>query len=329
MIWYPWLTPLYQQLVQQHHRARGHHAQLLYATPGCGAEQLVVTFARWILCCQPQSPTVGGCSKCHACTLMQAGSHPDCLWVELQNEKSQLGVEQIRMVLPSLYTLSQQGGAKVIAFLESERLSEAAANALLKILEEPPPETYFLLLCRTDVLLPATIRSRCQQWYLSVPPPPQAVAWIQKQDDKVTPSQAMGALRRSLGAPLEALALLQGALLQRGTTLSQALITALAQQDLLLLHPQLDHNDVQWSLCWLATLWLDASKQRLQVVVSDYQLDYSAVVVDLATRFTNHQLQQCCQCCLSCRHSLRVTPSLNRTLLLTELLCRLQDHLSL
>ena len=81
--------------------------------------------------------------------------------------KSSLGIEPIRQVIETLYAHAQQGGAKVIWLPQAEQLTEAAANALLKTLEEPPEKTYFLLGCREPSRLMATLRSRCLYWHLA------------------------------------------------------------------------------------------------------------------------------------------------------------------
>ncbi|WP_253306744.1 DNA polymerase III subunit delta' C-terminal domain-containing protein [unidentified bacterial endosymbiont] len=325
MLDYPWLTPLYDHLVQQHQQARGHHAQLIMTPPGCGSERLLARVAQWLLCQQRQAEQP--CSHCHACTLMAVHHHPDYHLIRLESGKQQLTIEQIRTVLPSIYQRAQQGGAKVIGLLDSERLSESAANALLKALEEPPPATYFLLVCRTGATLPITLRSRCQHWSLDTPALPEAIAWLQSQDPTVMASQATTALHLSLGAPLAALALLKAGGLQQYTALLQDLQRALQQRDLLLVLPHLDHNNVHSALYWLATVWLAALKQQWQVADVRQACEQRQLLSTLATTFTPEQLQACCQRTLRCRHTLLILPSVNQTLLLTELLCRQQEVL--
>jgi DNA polymerase III subunit delta' len=324
---YPWLTPLYNHLVQQHRQARGHHAQLIMTHPGCGSDWLHSRVAQWLLCRQRQAEQP--CSHCHACTLMAVHNHPDYHLIHLESGKQQITVEQIRMVLPAIYQRAQQGGAKVIGLLESERLSESAANALLKALEEPPPETYFLLVCRPGATLPITLRSRCQRWSIAVPTLTEAVAWLRGREPTVTASQATTALHLSLGAPLAALDLLKAGRLQQYTALLQTLRCALQQRDLLLVLPHLDHSAVHCALTWLASVWLAALKQQWQVPDVSQASEHRLLLSDLATALTSEQLQHCCQRTLRCRHTLLTLPSVNQTLLLTELLCRQQEILSL
>jgi DNA polymerase-3 subunit delta' len=259
---------------------------------------------------------------------MAVHHHPDYYLIRLESGNQQLAVEQIRSVLPMIYQRAQQGGAKVIVLIESERLSDSAANALLKALEEPPPATYFLLGCRPGATLPITLRSRCQRWSLAVPTLPEAIKWLQSREPTVTTTQATTALQLSLGAPLAALDLLKAGQLQQYTALLQDLQHALQQRDLLLVLPQLDQSAVQCALYWLSTVWLAALKQQWQL--SDLsQIFEQPLLSELATLFTFEQLQACWQRTMRCRHALVTQPSLNQTLLLTELLCRQQEILSL
>ena len=76
-----------------------------------------------------------------------------------------------------------------------------AANALLKILEEPPPGTVFLLVCRAGGTLPATVRSRCQCWLFPLPSMEEATAWLSAERPGM---DVRAALQAADGAPLKA-----------------------------------------------------------------------------------------------------------------------------
>lgn len=126
------------------------------------------------------------CGRCASCTLIQAGTHPDffvaapqALWPELglvppedaagtergetKSASLDIRIEQVRRLTDWAVSTSHRGKAKVALIYPADALNAAAANALLKTLEEPPPDVHFLLGAhRLDALLP-TIRSRCQQ----------------------------------------------------------------------------------------------------------------------------------------------------------------------
>ena len=105
-----------------------------------------------------QTPDNAPCGHCHACHLMVAQSHPD-FHVLASQEGKDIGVDQVRAINEVVSQHAQQNGNKLVYIQDAERLTEAAANALLKTLEEPRPNTYFLLQTEPSSSLLATIYS--------------------------------------------------------------------------------------------------------------------------------------------------------------------------
>lgn len=108
------------------------------------------------------------CGQCQGCRLISRRSHPDEMWVEPQKKSRIISVDQIREeLLPQISRTPYCGPWKACAMLFADRLNEAASNAFLKTLEEPPGRTLFLLLTDSPQSLLTTILSRCQRIVLS------------------------------------------------------------------------------------------------------------------------------------------------------------------
>lgn len=135
MKWYPWLRPDFEKLVASYQAGRGHHALLIQALPGMGDDALIYALSRYLMCQQPEGHK--SCGQCRGCQLMQAGTHPDYYSLLPEKGKSTLGVDAVREVSEKLYEHSRLGGAKVVWIPDAAQLTDAAANALLKTLEEP------------------------------------------------------------------------------------------------------------------------------------------------------------------------------------------------
>jgi DNA polymerase III subunit delta' len=110
--------------------------------------------------------------------------HPDLTWVTLEvddegKQKKQIGIQQIRDTCASLAMTSYAGGWKVAVVWPAEQLNPHSANALLKTLEEPAPQTLLLLVRSRLDTLPATIASRCQRIRIAPPTPEEAVPWLE------------------------------------------------------------------------------------------------------------------------------------------------------
>jgi DNA polymerase-3 subunit delta' len=124
------------------------------------------------------------CGACRACNLLSAGTHPDFQFVSFEPTdkgdklRTELVVEQIRRLGEWFSKTSQFGGAQVVVVEPAEMLNTAAANALLKTLEEPSGNRYLLLVSSRPGRLPATIRSRCQRLEFALPTREVALAWL-------------------------------------------------------------------------------------------------------------------------------------------------------
>ena len=323
MNWYPWLNQPYRQLVTQHQDGRGHHALLIQAMSGMGDEALVWGVSRWLMC--QQRDGLKSCGQCHGCQLMQANTHPDWYRLEAEKGKNTLGIDAVRQVTEKMYHFGQQGGAKVVWLPDAAQLSEAAANALLKTLEEPPANSWFFLSSRDPSRLLATLRSRCMTLHLSPPDEGQSLNWLKKQSDQDEP-RLMAALRLSAGAPGAALDLLAPGPWQARQKLCDALPAAL-QQDILQLLPVLNADDAVVRIGWLLSLLLDAMKWHQHAGQWLSNVDRQDVVLLLAEHFSATALNSSAQGWMRCREQLLHVAAVNRELLLTDQLLSWADNM--
>lgn len=166
------------------------HAWLFTGPPGSGRSKAAVAFAAALIC-----PT-GGCGTCIDCRTAKAGGHAD---VEiLSSEGLSIKVDEIRELLQRVAWAPSVGGWRVVVMEDADRLTESAANALLKAIEEPGARTVWLLCAPTlfDVL--PTIRSRARHLQLRTPSA-QEVAEVLIQRDGISPAMADFASRVSQG----------------------------------------------------------------------------------------------------------------------------------
>ncbi len=315
MKWYPWLSAPYRQILARYQQERGHHALLVHAHAGCGDASLFYAISRWLMCRQPQGSK--SCGHCHSCQLMIAGNHPDFYQLEVEKGRSSLGVDAIRQVVEALYGHAQQGGAKVIWLANSELLTEQAANALLKTLEEPPEHTFFLLGCREPSRLLPTLRSRCLYWHLPAPDEQSGLYWLGQQGGQ-EPTAALTALRMHYGAPLAALELLEPARWAERNALCDGLQRAVVNQDFIALLPLISKDKDDAPLHWLLSLLTDALKWQQGAFAFAINQDKPELLQLLAAAFTagtlHHQLHQW----LDCRRQWCEITGVNRELLLVN-----------
>lgn len=177
----PWLRPTLARLEQARTSARLGHGWLLVGPQGVGKLNLALVFAGRLLAAS--SSDVGDLSPSEAIAAMRTrhqpdDHHPDLYWLFPEEGKRTIAVEQIRDVSQALSLKSHRGLAKVVIIEPAEAMTTAAANALLKTLEEPLGDTYLLLVSHQPGRLPATIRSRCQRVNVPGPRVPDIAAWL-------------------------------------------------------------------------------------------------------------------------------------------------------
>ena len=119
-----------------------------------------------ILLCQNESRPCGLCRECH---LLELGTHPDITYIRQEAAGSAIKIEQIRELQQQVYQTPQRGSHRFIVIDPADKMNVFAANALLKILEEPPGHTIFILIAEQVSSIPATILSRCQKYSVASP----------------------------------------------------------------------------------------------------------------------------------------------------------------
>lgn len=206
------------------------HAYLLAGHSGLGKNAFAERLAQSMLC---KHPTPFACGHCQSCHLFTSATHPD-LHV-LQSEKYSLdhpgllsryaerhiehdnsrkkpsaiiSVDQVRDVLPDINTRPHMASCRIIVLNPAENLNINAANSLLKALEEPPADTYFLLISHDPGRLLPTLRSRCNRIDFRMPDTAITEAWLSAQLGDAQLAAAL--LRKARGIPLRALNLAQG-----------------------------------------------------------------------------------------------------------------------
>ena len=198
----PWLKDAQQRLRSSLDSGRLPHSLLMLAAPGLGAEQLAQWITALILC---ERPGARPCDVCAACRLLRSDTHPDVHVLRLEEDAQQIKVDQVRELIESLALKSYRGGFKVGVIDGAEALNVYGANAFLKTLEEPTPNTMLIMIARPNHRLPATIASRCQRLTLRPPATADAVKWLQAKSSAASDWQP--ALALAGGAPLLALEL--------------------------------------------------------------------------------------------------------------------------
>ena len=152
-----------------------HHAYLISGRNGIGKSLLANRLAMQVLCHSTEDSL---CGECHSCKLADLENHPDFHTLKILPEKKLIGISQIHELRSKLYESAFLGKNKAIILPHLEKISLDGLNAFLKILEEPPDNTYFLLVSDFLNQVPATIQSRCIDIKIKLPDLDESLEWL-------------------------------------------------------------------------------------------------------------------------------------------------------
>ena len=188
----PWLEPAAAELAVQIDSGQLAHALLIHGQHGIGKRRLAAWLAQALLGSdRPVWPAESAPE-----TTLHANLHPAA-----PETGKLLPVERIRELIVFMQLSTYGSGARVAAVCPAESMTRSAANSLLKILEEPQPDSYILLVADDPAQLPATIISRCRLLRSPAVPRETALAWLSEQESGVNWENA---LRLAGGGPLTA-----------------------------------------------------------------------------------------------------------------------------
>ncbi|MEV0947387.1 DNA polymerase III subunit delta' [Rhodococcus sp. NPDC049939] len=171
------------------------HSWLFTGPPGSGRSVAAQCFAAALQC---TSEDVPGCGECRSCTTVMAGTHGDVR--QVVPEGLSISVGEMRATVQIASRKPSTGRWQIVVIEDADRLTEGAANALLKVVEEPPDRTVFLL-CAPSVDpqdISVTLRSRCRHIHL-VTPSTESIAEVLRERDGVDSDAAQFAASISGG----------------------------------------------------------------------------------------------------------------------------------
>ena len=197
---YPWQQEQWDGCLARLDQNKMPHALLVHGEAGIGVSRFAERLVQTLLCNGSDKP----CENCRGCRLHAGRNHPDFREVTAEKEGGEIKVGQIRDILPFIQIPRHYDTSKVVLFSDADTMNRAAANSLLKMLEEPPADTLMMLVSHYPFRLPATVRSRCQTVRLRCPDQHQAECWLAATAG-ISSKEAECRLNACNGHPLRAL----------------------------------------------------------------------------------------------------------------------------
>jgi DNA polymerase-3 subunit delta' len=202
---YPWQASQWEYLEHAFRQNTLPHALIFKGQIGLGKADLADYFARYLLC---EAAHNQPCGACRSCALSTSKLHPNW-FIVTPEDNGAIKIDVIRALIPFIHETGHHRGRRVITMAKAHSMNSAAANALLKMLEEPADDVIFIMVSALPGQLPVTVRSRCVQLQFTAPSRKEALVWM-SQSAAIDHSQAANALAHTGNAPLGALHWLHG-----------------------------------------------------------------------------------------------------------------------
>ncbi len=248
----PWLRHSWSQL-RQYGSVHFPHALIIAAPAGYGKFALSQYLIQALLCQRQTDDGLlqPGCGQCQHCRLWQSRTYPDYRMLTLAEDKKQIGIDAVREQIEWLALSRQLAHKKILLIQPADSMNSAAANALLKTLEEPAAETVIILLAENSRVLLPTIRSRCQLLRIPRASNDEIAQWMDQQ--LLKPEQDPQQIQQWQQYRSQLLALAEGAPLKLRQLLTQENLLDFRGQCLADLHRllQQDTTAVQVAEQWL------------------------------------------------------------------------------
>ncbi|QJC35988.1 hypothetical protein GJT99_00435 [Enterobacteriaceae endosymbiont of Donacia cincticornis] len=321
---YPWLRDYYSEIIYQFQKKKNYTAYIFCSLNGLGITSLILELIKWIFCINKQQ--IYSCSICNNCILVKKNIHPDLYILQNKMKQIYIGIDCIRSLIDKISQTPHKGTSKIIWFPNSKKLNDFSSNALLKILEEPPKNTYFFLQCNNKNELLPTIYSRCQIWDIHPPSEKISISWLIKnlQNNQVLKKQSIkSALRICNYTPINALYLLNNNIWENRNIFYNILVSSF-KKDIMNLLSILDNNNILFYLDWIYLILLDVIKLHLKIDLKFfYNLDQISVIYKISNIIFIDKIILMIKKILFCKKILIKIDTINHKLIIINLLLSL------
>lgn len=197
---YPWLTSHWAFFARRLESGKLAHALLIEGPAGTGKTALATAMVALLLCREPRE---FACGECRSCKLLAGAAHPDFFDLQPEEGSEVIKVDQVRAMICKLDLTTSISMRKLAYIHPAEKMNSAAANALLKSLEEPAGDAVLILVSDDPGRLPVTIRSRCQSITINQPDAGMVHDWLLQLTGQSS-QRVTQALQAAGGSPLRA-----------------------------------------------------------------------------------------------------------------------------
>ncbi|MCW5197201.1 DNA polymerase III subunit delta' C-terminal domain-containing protein [Buchnera aphidicola] len=311
--WNPWLKKYYKEIIQYCYINKLHHSIIIESYNIKDTFKLIWTLSQWILCNKKKN--MKSCGICSGCTLVSLYKHPDFYVLYPKNKKKNIDIVTIRDTIHNILKTAQQNENKILWIPRYEFLTSFGINALLKIIEEPPKNTWFFIGNNKIHTLHKTLRSRCVLYQISQPVEKIGYIWMKKYIEK-NKHVCLTSLRINYHSPELAINFLTSPFYEMRYNLYFKIHYAINNNKFVQLLPFIYDKNMIVKINWIILLLLDAMKIKKKFFIFTINLDQINLVKKISIKYSYHNLYNIIQNWIKCRYQLININNINYELLI-------------
>ncbi|WP_343189308.1 DNA polymerase III subunit delta' C-terminal domain-containing protein [Buchnera aphidicola] len=318
---YPWLKKYFKKIKKKYINNKLHHAILFQTQKGLGINNLIKKIIQLIFCNNIKNNI---CKICNGCKY-NIYNHPDLIHFKKKNKKKKINIDDIRMIKERIYTTPHQNGNKIIWLNNSKKITENANNALLKILEEPPKNTYFIIKNNHFNILKNTLKSRFLIFYIKNPSEKNSLKWFLKKKNNHLYKKYLICLRTNYGSPLSAKKFLNNNLWNLRKYFFKNINICIKKKNFLNLIYFLNEKYIFHQINWLINIFLDCIKYKFKIYNNIINIDKKKIIIEINKKYNINIINKFISIFMKLKKYLYFTPGINFELILIKQLIKLNN----
>ncbi|WP_343192438.1 DNA polymerase III subunit delta' C-terminal domain-containing protein [Buchnera aphidicola (Taiwanaphis decaspermi)] len=316
---YPWLNEIYKNVIRQYKKNILHHAILIESFYKVKKKKLILEITKWLLC--KKKKYYKSCNICANCKLVMSNNYPDLYLIKekLDNLKK-TGVNEIRKIINNIYYKPQYGKKKIVWLFKVSNMNKFQINSLLKVLEEPPKNTWFFISDIKNNKLLETFRSRCLVYTIIVPIN-ISIKWLNKYTN-YNNEQCFIAIKLNNNSPIDAKKEINNFLLEKRFFLYQKFLFSIKKNDFVSLFDHLNSKNVIQNILWICFLLLDVIKYKLNCLNFILNKDCKNIIYNISKIYSYRKVVEIINIFFKCRYNIINIPNINTELLIIDSLIK-------
>ncbi|WP_343188943.1 DNA polymerase III subunit delta' C-terminal domain-containing protein [Buchnera aphidicola (Chaitoregma tattakana)] len=317
---YPWLLKYYEKIITML-KNRRHHSILINSSKHIGINNLIFKIKTWFFC--KNIVNKYSCNTCNTCVLIKKNKYSDIYNLNLYKK---IGVQLLRETIEKILLTSKHGLEKIVFIKNSDLLTDLESNILLKIIEETPKNTIFILQTYKVKNLMLTLKSRMYIVRIFDPEKKTSVKWLLKTTN-FSYKDCSNALQLSNNRPIYAKKILLNNLLKIRKNFYKILSISIEKNNLIILINTIEKNSICFFLNLIYTIFLDAIKYKNNIMKHIINNDQKKLIKKITKKIKNKEIYHIIKSWMQFENNVTNIKRINYELILLEQILKFEQIL--